>query len=256
MNSYYNRIGKFILPLFVICMISTVATAQNSSDKDNKIVLTPYLWGTSISGTSTIGMLPPLDIDASFSDLFSNLNFAASVHTEFWVGDWIFVIDPTYLSLEMDIGLPPPLPQDSSLAMDVDIWLVEAWIGYRFTENWEAIGGARYQSQDISVNGLPNPPFPDNIGISENWTDWFLGARFRTDLGEKWFMIWRGDVVVAGDSDTSWNASVFFNRRVGKKGNKALNLGYRYFVNDYNNTGSYRWDVTQDGPVVGFTWVF
>ncbi len=76
MNRCKDRIAKFTLPLFVICMISTVATAQNSSDKDNKIVLAPYLWGTSISGTSTVGMLPPLDIDASFSELFSNLNFA------------------------------------------------------------------------------------------------------------------------------------------------------------------------------------
>lgn len=87
MNRFNDGIAKFILPLFAISMISTVATAQDSSDKDNKIVLTPYLWGTSINGTSTIGLLPPLDIDASFSDLFSNLNFAASVHTEFWVGD-------------------------------------------------------------------------------------------------------------------------------------------------------------------------
>ncbi len=256
MISYSDRLGKFILPLFALCMISTAATAQSSSGRDTKIVFAPYLWGTSISGTSTIGTLPPLDIDASFSDLFSNLNFAASVHTEFWVGDWIFVIDPTYLSLEMDIGLPPALPEDTSLSMDVDIWLVEAWAGYRLTENWEAIGGARYQSQDISVNGLPNPPFPDNIGISENWTDWFIGARFRTDLGDKWFMMLRGDVVVAGDSDTSWNALLFFNRRVGKKGNKALILGYRYLVDDFNDTGIYRWDVTQDGPVLGFSWVF
>jgi len=27
-------------------------------------------------------------------------------------------------------------------------------------------------------------------------------------------------------------------------------------VDDYNNEGTYGWDVTQDGPVVGFSWVF
>jgi hypothetical protein len=47
---------------------------------------------------------------------------------------------------------------------------------------------------------------------------------------------------------------VMFNRRFGE--NKALNLGYRYFVDDYDNLPSYAWDMTQDGPVVGFTWVF
>ncbi len=68
---------KYVLPLIALSMVSTVATAQMGSDRDNKIIFTPYLWGTAISGTSTIGMLPPLEIDASFSDLFSNLNFAA-----------------------------------------------------------------------------------------------------------------------------------------------------------------------------------
>ncbi|MGA0336597.1 MAG: hypothetical protein ACO3LD_10120, partial [Luminiphilus sp.] len=67
---------------------------------------------------------------------------------------------------------------------------------------------------------------------------------------------WRGDVVIAGDSDTSWNTSIFFNRRMGEKGNKALNLGYRYFVDDFVESGVYGWDVTQNGPVIGFTWEF
>ncbi len=248
--------GRLLLPLIAMCVLSTAATAQNFSGEDNKIILAPYLWGTAISGTSTIGTLPPLEIDASFSDLFSNLNFAASVHTEFWVNDWIFVIDPTYLSLEMDAVLPSPGPDESTANIEVDIWLVEAWAGYRLNEYWEAIGGARYQSQDISVDGLPTPPFPEDAGVSADWTDWFVGARFRTDFSDKWSMVWRADVVVAGDSETSWKTTVVFNRHVGKKGNKAWNLGYRYFVDDYDDTGVYRWDITQDGPVVGFTWVF
>ncbi len=70
-------------------------------------------------------------------------------------------------------------------------------------------------------------------------------------FGNNTIMIWGGDVVVAGDSDTSWNTSIFFNRRFGE--NKALNLGYRYLVDDYDNVGVYGWDVTQCGPVVGFS---
>jgi hypothetical protein len=229
--------------------------AQSSSESGREIVLTPYLWGTAIDGTSTIGSLPPLEIDASFGDLLSNLNFAMSLHTEFRFDDWVFVIDPTYLSLEMGAELPPPAPAGAALDMEVEVWLVELWAGYRLNEKWEAIGGLRYQDQDISISGLPSPPSPTpSVGISANWTDWFIGARFTTDISGKWFVVWRGDVSVAGDSDTSWNTSIFFNRRFGE--NKALNLGYRYLVNDYNDVGVYRWDVTQDGPVLGFTWVF
>ena len=50
--------------------------------------------------------------------------------------------------------------------------------------------------------------------------------------------------------------SIFLNRSVGKKGNKMVNLGYRYLEDDYDDTGVYAWDVKQQGPVVGFTWVF
>ncbi|MEJ2223480.1 MAG: hypothetical protein P8X80_22110 [Desulfobacterales bacterium] len=222
--------SRSALCMAVLSMMSTAASAQGSSEKGREIILAPYLWGTSIDGTSAVGDLPPLDIDAGFSDLLSNLNFAMS---------------------------PEPAPPGAALDVEVDVWMVELWGGYRLNENWEAIGGLRYQDQEITIGGLPSPPLPvSSAGVSADWTDWFVGARFKSDIGDKWSMTWRGDVVIAGDSDTSWNTSIFFNRRMGKKGNKALNLGYRYFVDDFVESGVYGWDVTQNGPAIGFTWVF
>ena len=84
-------------------LFSSIVTAgvlrEDKGDTDWEILLAPYLWGTSLKGTSQVGVLPPLDIDASFSDLLSNLNMALSLHTEFHRGKFAFVIDPTYLSL-------------------------------------------------------------------------------------------------------------------------------------------------------------
>ncbi len=257
MSNRPRKYAKDILLLGVLGLWSAGALAQSSGEKSREIILAPYLWAASIDGTTTIGNLPPLAVDASFGDLASNLDMAFAMHTEFRFNEWVFVIDPMYLSLSMDGALPPPLPGVIPLNLEVEIWLVELWAGYRLSENWEAIGGVRYQSQDINISGLPSPPLPvTSAGVSASWSDWFVGTRFKTDISEKWFMLWRADVVIAGDSDTSWNTSIFFNRRVGKKGNKALNLGYRYFVNDFVESGVLAWDITQDGPVVGFTWVF
>ena len=257
MNSRPRKFARNILMLSALCVCSAAAMAQGSGEKSREIILAPYLWGTSIEGTGSVGSLPPLEIDASFGDIISNVNFAMSLHTEFRFNEWVFVVDPTYISLEIEAALPPPIPAGTVLPIEVDIWMVELWAGYRLNENWEAIGGLRYQDQDISIVGLPSPPLPvSSVEAGTDWSDWFVGTRFNIDLSEKWNFTWRADVTIAGDSDTGWNTSIFFKRRVGKKGNKAWHLGYRYFVNDFVESGVYGWDVTQQGPVAGFSWVF
>jgi hypothetical protein len=233
--------------VLALLLLSSAATAQSSND-DSKIILAPYLWGTSLNGTSAIGALPPLDLDASFG--FSNLNMALSVHTEFHTGPWRFTVDPMYVSLTVDLDTPG----GNKPKIDVEMWLVEAWLGYAFSDAWEVIAGVRYQDQDLSLKGLPSPPFPDSLGVSESWSDWFAGLRFNTEMGSKWHFTFRADTMISGDSDTNYNAQFFFNRRFGES--KALNLGYRYMLTDYDNSGVYAWDIVQEGPVVGFTWVF
>ena len=253
-HSIHNILSTCVLTL-TVGLWSGLSLAQNAESQDRKIVLTPYLWGTSISGTSTVPPLPPLDLDASFSDILSNANFAMSLHTEFWFDKWGFVIDPTFIDLEIDVELPEGIPVPlNAPSVDVDIWIVELWAGYQVSEHFEVLGGARYQDQDIAMSGLPSPPLPvDSLNAGDDWTDWFLGFRINADMGTKWLFALRSDITVAGDSDTGFNASVFFNRRIGT--NMALNLGYRYFKNDFSSS-SYGWDATQDGPVVGYTWVF
>lgn len=252
-NGVARKIQQGLLALMLL-LSAVAASAQGFMEKERGVIFAPYLWGTGISGTSTVGALPPVDVDADFGDLLDNLNFALSLHTEFKYDNWVFVIDPTYLSLEMDAGLPEAVPLEGNPTVEVDIWMVELWAGYKFVPNWEVIGGARYQSQDISLIGLPNPPFPPDAGVDEDWTDWFIGLRTAYDLGEKWFFNWRIDVAIAGDSESSWNTALFFNRRFGKS--MALNLGYRYFEDEFIEEGVYGWDVTQDGPIIGYTWTF
>ena len=88
----------------------------------------------------------------------------------------------------------------------------------------------------------------------DSWLDWFAGARFNYRLTRKWFVIGRGDAVVAGDSERTVNLELFINRRFGD--NMALLLGYRYLKDDYDNKPEYGWDMKQTGPVVGYTWAF
>ena len=244
-----NRFVRLAPVAIALCLLAGPVLAQ---DKAWEIRLTPYLWGVSLEGTAAIGPAPPTDIDASFSDILSNANMALSLHTEFIRDKWTFTIDPTYMSLTIDVDVPvPPVSGE----IDIDMWFVELWAAYEFVDHWQILGGARWQSQEISPDfglGLAS-------GVDVDWTDWFVGFRYTNYISEKWFVAVRGDVQFAGDSDSRWNATVFFSRRFGQRDNMALNLGYRYYTDDFE-TGSglsfYAWDMDMTGPVVGYTWRF
>lgn len=254
----------FIRSLFSAVVASIILTmpAQAADDGWN-ITLTPYLWGVALDGKTGIGELPPVDIDASFSDILDNLNFAASLHTEFRKGKWNFVIDPTYMDIELDVDMDLPVPPSEPFDVNVSgkikikMWFVEAWTSYLFLPEWEVLGGIRYQDQEITpqITITPPPPsIPPPTKIDEDWTDFFAGVRWSKTLSNKWFMVLRGDYAFAGDSESgSWNGIVFFNRRFGET--MALNLGYRYFTNEFDSD-AYVWDMNMTGPVVGYTWQF
>jgi hypothetical protein len=243
--------------LAAACFFSTFSFAgtldESKGEGDLEILFAPYLWAPSISGTSQVGALPPMDLDVSFSDILDNLEMAMSLHTEFHFGKFAFVLDPTYLSIEVEVETPGSL---ASPTATVDIWMVEAWGSYQLTDNLEVLGGARWQDQELEVNlGLPSPPFPGNdFSGGDDWLDWFVGARLTLPMGTKWRFIARGDVVVAGDSDSSYNVEVFLNRRIRQT--MAVHIGYRYFKDDYDNAPTYVWDTEQKGPVIGYIWSF
>ena len=177
----------------------------------------------------------------------NGLNMALAAHMELHRGKWAIALDPMWAQLEMDMG-------DEGSA-EVNISLIELWGSYKLTPNWEILGGARFQEQDIDVEpGLPSPPFPESVGVKEDWLDWFLGARFAYMVAPKWQVVGRGDVTLAGDSDKGYSASFFLNRKIRKT--MMFNLGYRYMKTEYDNDVNYAWDVAQHGPVIGYTWSF
>ncbi|MEM8768651.1 MAG: hypothetical protein AAGE43_14475 [Pseudomonadota bacterium] len=240
--------------LLVTCgSVQAGVLRDDKRDTDWEILFSPYLWGSSLKGESQVGVLPPLEIDASFSDIVSNLNIALALHTEFHRGKFAFVVDPMFVSLEAEADANGP----ATPIADIEMWLVDAWVAYKITPEWELLGGARFQQQDISVQaGLPSPPFPEDqsFGVKEDWMDWFVGARFNYGIGDGWRIIGHGDIALAGDSETNYQLSLFFNRKIRKT--MMLNLGYKFMESDYDGFPSYRWDVRQQGPVVGYTWSF
>lgn len=65
--------------LTVMAVLGGIAPTQagvlreTKSDTDWQFLLSPYLWGVNLRGTSRVGLLPEVDVDASFSDILDNL---------------------------------------------------------------------------------------------------------------------------------------------------------------------------------------
>ena len=267
MSLFYKRIFSRHMASIILIWLSSanfVLAADESKGGDWEILFAPYLWGVSLDGKTAIGLLPPVDIDASFSDILDAANIAGSLHTEFRKGKWTFTIDPTYLDLEIvtptqNIPVPPPDGTDVSGKIKIKQWFVEGWASYQIAQGWELLGGVRWQSQEIkpSIQGI-DLGLGLNPKVDEDWADLFAGVRWRKALGQKWMVALRGDLAIAGDSEgVSPDLLVLFNRRFGKS--MALNLGYRYFENEYKNENgspAYTWDIKMSGPIVGYTWQF
>lgn len=243
-------IGALTLMVTAASLSPGVASAQQGSDSFFRV--TPYLWMLGLDGTTAV-LGQDTDVDASFSDILDVLNIALSVNMEWNTrSNWFFVLDPMWSDLEMDYSTPGPAPVEGKV--EIELIIADALIGYELENEFGIYAGARYYDQDITI--IPDT-LPTTISLGDDWTDFILGARFRTPVGEKWSLAGRLDGAVAGDSDSAWYLQGAFMRHFGET--MHLDLGWRYYDVDYaSGTGVsvFKWDVAHSGPVVGFSWQF
>jgi hypothetical protein len=230
---------SFCSVLLLIFLYSGTAWAQDSNDWDWKIA--PYLWTVNIDGGLSIGPLDQ-DIDVSFSDILSDMDFGGSVYGELGKGNHAVHFDYTYLRLKPDpTPLPsPPYPGESTLSTKMTINIFEPAYHYRFggAGGTELVLGARYM--DIEMRMAPNvdgpslpiePPFPqDPVKSGPSWWDYFVGIKTNHRIGAKWDFGFYG-TVGGGDSDLPWTLQAMFGRRFAN--DNRLGLGFRVWGIDY-----------------------
>jgi len=90
---------------------------------------------------------------------------------------------------------------------------------------------------------------------SPDFTDFLVGGFYEKPLGEKWSLNMQGDLGVGG-SDHSWNAQMFFQRKL-ESGN-AVVMGLRVMDIDFEdklpNDEFFKYDARMTGLTVGFSW--
>jgi hypothetical protein len=119
---------------------------------------------------------------------------------------------------------------------------------------FDLLAGGRYWHQDANLSAIVGAASTVRSG-SVNWTDPFIGARLRSEIAPGQAMTVRADVGGFGvGSDFSWQVLATYNWELCLLGGHKLDgyLGYKALSVDYSE-GAYRFDVLQQGPVVGAT---
>jgi hypothetical protein len=242
------------------------ARAPYAHDGDWKIIVSPYVWATSLNGNASLAGFDG-HVDLPFSDVLKHLDFAFMGNIEATNGTFGVYFDGQYARTSQEEEIFA-----NSVGLGTRVTSLGAGMYYRIYE--KQLGGntafgdpQRFGIEPtIGVRWTRLEAGVEALGLTEprqaDWTDPFVGVRANLDLGEHWNLF--GEVDVGGfgvGSKLSVNAQAYLGYRTFVFDHPAiLRVGYRALSQDYETddfTGNkFRWDVVQHGPVVGMSLVF
>jgi hypothetical protein len=233
-------------------LISATAPEPAPAESVWTFSVTPYFWAAGLSGETSQFGLPLVDIDADFSDILDNLDFAAMLIGEARNGPYSLFGDLIYTKLSADRATPLGV-----LATSVDVeastfaGLVGA--GYSVFEGpsgrLDVVGGVRVWSvdTDMSFSGavLDGRTFSDGA----TWVDGLIGVRANYAFTPNFYVTGWG-LVGAGGADIDWDVMAGVGYHINET--FSATLGYRALGVDYSDDG-FLFDVVQQGPIAGLT---
>lgn len=235
---------KLTLVATLAALFTIPALAQSTEGQS----LVIYGLGAAMSGTVGVGPISG-EIDASASDILSNLEMGGMAAYRYETGRWAWGGEAIYMGLGA---------AQSGLDVGVDEWIIAATAGYSINDHFSAIGGLRYMdlATELSVTGPAGTERSGNVGAS--WVDPFLGARVDLPAGTRSKVVLQGSVGGFGiGSDLSIDAGGFFETGLSKS--TSILLGYRLLDVDYEDGSGadyFKFDTISQGPVVGVRFQF
>jgi opacity protein-like surface antigen len=229
------------------------AHAQGVVPSGWQFELTPYLWAAGFSGWSRIGeRTPTVKFDASFSDVWRNLNFGAMGSFEARNGRWAIVFDAIYVKLSRtsdpllggELGTAKLSGDETILqlagayrVLDSMTTPVDVLVGIRFTD--------LYADLAFSQSALlPNGPSRSN---STNWTDGFVGVRAAYVFSDKWSVVGYAD---AGTGGTKYSWQLYAGANYNFTKTIVGKLGYRVLTQNYDKP-DFLYNVRTSGVFAG-----
>lgn len=242
----------YLLPLFYLTTISTIA--QDTTSKEWNYLVQPYVLFAAMDGTTGIGNLPDMNVDASASDIFGNLHMGGMLYAEAYTDKWSVCSDIIYMNLKQGVTSGPVI-ESGYLQAKQFAWEVSA---LRKLLPWLDAGvGARLNvleaSGDLMVNNIEGSSSKSR-STTETWVDPIIILRTRNNIGEKFEYEVRGDIGGFGiGSHFAWQVQAYVDYKFSKL--FQLGVGYRVISMDYSKGSGdnrFEYDVKTSGPVIQF----
>ena len=253
---------------------------------------TPYIWATSLTGSTTVRGRTA-DIDASFFDILDHTQFPKGLFQlaafgEARYGRFGLLTDIAYMKLGLGASLEKMRQFDeaglsvgASAGLTIQMIIAELAAAYEITQ-WNGItspnsitaldlyagGRVWWQHADaqiavsgtVSISDLTLSRFGVLSATGDvTWVDPLVGARLRHQFAPGWNLVVSGDVGGFGvGSKFSWQALATLDHEFARSERVAWNwmVGYKALSVDYSKGSGfshYQYDNTMYGPVFGVT---
>jgi hypothetical protein len=215
--------------------------------------VTPYLWMAGQSGSLRIGrIIPQQNVDASFSNIWRNLNFGVMGTFEARKDRWGIIVDGFYVSVAKTSD--PILGGRLGTARgELDNGVLQVAGAYRVYQSdlipVDVLAGLRYTNVNATLSLSPSELLPSGAqrGKGESWVDGLVGVRATWHFADKWSLMGYADVG-AGGTNYSWQFAGVLFWNITK--NIDLTTGYRILAQDYNSSSFY-YNIRTAGPFAG-----
>lgn len=233
--------------------VSFLAPEAQTTERDGwTYSVTPYFWAAVLSGEISEFNSPVVDIDARFSDILDNLDFAAMAIGEARKGRYSLVGDLIYTKLSSDSATPYGIVAES-VDVQASTFAGLAGAGYSVLEGpsgrLDVVAGLRVWSVDSEISFSGGVLDGKTRSDGATWVDALVGVRGNYALTPQFHVMGWG-LVGAGGADIDWDVAAGVGYRINDT--FTATLGYRALGVDYSNNG-FLFDVVQQGPIAGLT---
>lgn len=227
---------------------------------------TPYLFASALNGDAgTRGVV--VEVDESFSDIWSNLDLGFMALFEARKGRWGVAFDGVYFKVDDQpsksvTGPGGQVTVTAAVDASFSVTLAQPTLWYRAVDNVTTVdvgGGLRYTrlslDLDLRVEAQPGIVFPGGgrrLSGSDSWVDAVVSARVIHPIAERWSLMAYGDVG-GGGADFTYQLVGGVNWALNER--LTVKAGYRHAYWDYEDGGNV-WDMDASGAFLGLGFKF